>query len=190
MLRKEIEAVPEGNGPIPQDTGKMITWKELRRVVKETWGQTLKEIKKDVRSIEQRVTRLEHIARQSRLAMKAGGPTNTKTHERTKGASTAVQTMHGDSCSATRVDPGPKTNSTSLGMKAEPPALPCREDIMVENRAAAPKSCLPSLEIRSPTVAGGLLPTGKTSKATKITINKPPLRLYSTEETNSKETNL
>ena len=44
---------------------------------------------------------------------------------------------------------------------AEPPALPCRDDVLVENGAAAPKSCLPSLELRSPTAAGDLLPTGE-----------------------------
>ena len=44
--------------------------------------------------------------------------------------------------------------------------------------------------MRSPTAAGGLLPAGKTSTATKITFNKSPLLLYATEEANSKETNL
>ena len=43
MPRKESEAVPEGNnGPIPPDAGKMIKREELRRVVKETWGEALK----------------------------------------------------------------------------------------------------------------------------------------------------
>ena len=72
----------------------------------------------------------------------------------------------------------------------ELPALPRRDDVVVENGAAAPKSCLPSLEIRSSTAAGGLLPTGKASIATMTTYNQPPLRLYSIEETNSKKTKL
>ena len=42
MRRKESETVPEGNGLIPQDAGKMITWEGLRRVVKETWGRRFK----------------------------------------------------------------------------------------------------------------------------------------------------
>ena len=88
------------------------------------------------------------------------------------GAATAVQVMHGDSCSATRVGPGPKTNSTSFVMMAEPPDLPCREDVLVKDGAAAPKSCLSSLEMRTTTGAGGLLPTGETSTATKITFNE------------------
>ena len=50
---------------------------------------------------------------------------------------------------------------------AEPPALPCRNDIVVEKRAAAPKLCLPTLEMYSPTATGGSLPTGDISAATK-----------------------
>ena len=177
MPRKDSEAVPEGNGPTPQDAGKMIPWEELRRVVKETWGEALKEIKKDFRSMEQCAARLGQDARQPRLAMEANGHAYTKTRERTEGAATAVQAMHRDSCSVIRVDPGPKTNSTSFGVKAKPPALPCRNDILAENGAAAPKSCLPSSEMGSPTVAGGLLPKSEASIATRTIYNQPPLRL-------------
>ena len=75
--------------------------------------------------------------------MEADGQADKKTRERTEGAATAVQAMHGDSFSDSRVDPGPKTsNSTSFGVKAEPPALPCRDGVVVENGAAAPMSCL------------------------------------------------
>ena len=138
--------------------------------------------------MEQCVARLEQDARQPRLTMEADGPANTKTRERMEGTATAIQAKHGDSFSDSRVDPGPKTNSTSFGVKAEPPALPRRDDVLVENGAAAPKSCLLSLEMRSPTAPGGLLPTGEASKATRTTFNQPPLRPYSTEETNSKKT--
>ena len=63
---------------------------------------------------------------------------------------------------------------------------PCLgENALVDNGAAAPKSCLPSLEMHSPTAAGGLLPTGEASITTRTTFNQPPLLLYSTEETNS-----
>ena len=54
---------------------------------------------------------------------------------------------------------------------------------MVECGDAASKSCLPSLEIRSPTVAGGLVPTGEASTATETNFNQLPLRFCSTEET-------
>ena len=136
------------------------------------------------RLLDQHVASLEHDARQPRLAMEADAHANAKTREHTEGAATAVQAMHGDSCSATRVEPGPKTNSTSFGMKAEHPALPCRDGVLVENGDASPKSCLLSLEMRSPSAAGGLLPTGETSTATKIPVNRPPLRIYLTKETN------
>ena len=134
MPRKESEAVPEGNGPIPQDVGKMVTWEELRRVVKKTWGEALKEIKEGSRSMNERVARLEQDARQPHLAMEADGPTDTKTREHTEGAAKAVQAKHRDSCTAQRVQDGPKI-STCFGVMAEPPALPCRDDVLVENNS-------------------------------------------------------
>ena len=119
--------------------------------------------------------------------MEADGPAKTKTSEHTEGAATAVQAMHGDSCSADRVNPDPMC-STSFGDDCTgPPAPLCSgENALVDNGAAAPKFCLPSLKMRSPTAAGGLLPTGEASIATMTTDNQPPLRLYSTKETNSK----
>ena len=119
----------------------------------------------------QRLASLEHDARQPRPAMEADGPADTKTRELTEDPTTAVQAMHGNTFSAGRVGPGPKTTSTSFGWKADPPALPCRDDILVENGAAVPKSCLSPLEMRSPTVAGGLLHTSKASMVTRTTYN-------------------
>ena len=134
--------------------------------------------------LENRLTSLEHGARQPRLAMKADGPANTKTRERTEGAATAVQAMRGDSFSARRVEPGPNTNSTSFGVMAEPPALPCRDDVVVESGDTSPESCLPFLEMRSSTAAGGLVPTGEASTATETTSNEPLLWFFVTEEMN------
>ena len=68
-------------------------------------------------------------------------------------------------------------------MKAEPPALPCRDDSVVECGAAAFESCLPSMEMHSSTTAGGLVPTGEASTASETTLNEPPLRFCPTEET-------
>ena len=116
--------------------------------------------------------------------------TETKTCERTEVAARALQAMYGDSVSASRVDPGSKTASTSFGVKAVPPALPCRVDILVENGVAAPKSCRSPSKMRSPTAAGGLLRTGEASIVARITYHQPPLRLYWTEETKSKKTSL
>ena len=72
-------------------------------------------------------------------------------------------------------------------MEAEPPDLPCRDDVLVEGGDAAPKSCLPSLEMRSLTAAGGLLLTGEAPTATRTTSNEPLLRFYATEEMNLEE---
>ena len=109
-----------------------------------------------MRRLEQHLISQEQDARQPRLAMEeADGHANTKTRERTEGAATAVQAMRGYGFSARRVEPGPNTSSTSFGVKAEPPALSCRDDVVVESGDAVPKSCLPSLEMRSSTAAGG-----------------------------------
>ena len=143
----------------------------------------------DWRTIDPHVASLEPDALQPRLAIVADGQANTNICERTEGAVKAVQTKHGDSCIAQRVQDEPET-STCFGVMAEPPDLPCREDVLVENGAAAPKSCLPSLEMRTTTAAGGLPSTSEISTATKTTFNKSHLRLSSTEEMNSKETNL
>ena len=166
---------------------------DVYRTMKEAfdrWDRKLEEISdkmeayiEERRSIDQRLTRLEHGARQPRLAMEADGPADTKTRERTEGAVTAAQVMRGDSFSARRVEPGPNTNSTSFGVKVEPPTLSCRDNVVVESGDAAPESCLPFLEMRSSTAVGGLVPTGEASTATETKFNQPPLWFCSTEET-------
>ena len=104
-------------------------------------------------------------------------PADKKTRERTEGAASAVQAKYGDSCSANRVDPEPTCLDSFGDDSTGPPALPCsRNDAMVGNGAAAPKSCLSPLEMRSPTATGGLLPAGKASTTTRITFYHPRLR--------------
>ena len=88
--------------------------------------------------MDQRLAGPEQDARQSRLAMETDGPSETKIHERTEGAAKTVQTINGDSFSANRIQAGPKTISTSFGVKAEPLALSCSNDVVVENGAEAP----------------------------------------------------
>ena len=191
MPRKESEAAPEGNCPVLQQeefgSGQPMM-EDIYRIMKEAldrWDRKLDEISDVMRVTDQHVTSLEYGARQPRLAMEADGPANTKTRERTEGAATVVQAMHGDSCTtAQKVQDGPKT-STSFGVKHEPPALPCRDDVVVKNGDAAPKSCLPSLEMRTTTAASGLVPTGKTSTATETNFNQQPLWFSSIEETDS-----
>ena len=207
MPRKESEAVPEGNGPVPQQeefgSGEP-TLADVYRLFEERfdkqqtrmdsffdgmdscfdrWNTKLDEISGETRVMDEYVTSLEHGARQPRLAMEANGHANTKTQERMEGAATAVQAMRGDSCTTEqKVQNVPKTSIT-FGVEAEPPDLLCREDVLVEDGATAPRSCLPSLEMGTTTATGGLVPTGKTSTATETNFNQSPLRFCSTEET-------
>ena len=118
--------------------------------------------------------------------MEADGQADTKTRERTEGPATAFQAMRGVSCSANRVDPDTMMCFTSFGNDCTgPPALPCsRENALVDNGAAAPKSRLSPLEMRSPIATGGLLPASETSMATKTTFDHPTLWFCLTEETN------
>ena len=194
MLRKASEAVSEGTGPVHQEEehgfgqpASVDHFREIKSLLKKR-EEMLEELHDDLkggmrRLIVQYAARLEHEARQPRLAMEADGQANTKTRERTEGAATAVQALHGGGFSARRFEPGPNTNSTSFGVKAGPPALPCRDDSVVECGAAAFESCLPSMEMRPSTAAGGLVPTGEASKASETTSNQPPLRFCSIEET-------
>ena len=147
----------------------------------------LDELTENMKRENPRFASLEQDARQPSLAMDADVPADKKTRERTEGATTAVQATHRDSFSANQVDPDPKP-STSFGDDfAGPPAFPHSEnDALVGNGAAAPKSCLSPLEMRAPTAAGGLLPAGTTSTATRTIFDQPPTWLCPTEEKKSK----
>ena len=171
MLRKESDAVPEGNDPVPQQdelgSGQTTLVGAIRMLYERMDShfnrqkkKMDKRIMKMTRGTSQRISSLEQDVRQPRLAMEAGGHEDTKTHEHTEGATAAVQAMHGDSCSANRVDPDPTYSTSSdddcLGL----PASSCSgENALVANGAAAPKSCFPSLETCSSVAAGDLLPT-------------------------------
>ena len=177
MLREESEAVSEGNGPVHREEkigfGQSALADEYREVRNLSKQQEIR-LEMITRLLEQLSECLEHEARQSRLAMEADRPADTKTRERTEGTATAVQAMRGDAFSARRVKSGPNTNSTSFGVKVEPPALPCRDNVVVESRGAASESCLPSLEMHSSTAAGGVVPTCEASTAKETNFNQPP----------------
>ena len=186
MLRKVSEAVPEGNDPAPQkeELGSgQPTMEDVYRRIKLMMSHFEETLDETSDVMDQHVTRLEPGARQPRLAMEADGQASTKTRESTEGAATAVQAMRGDCFSARRIEPGPTTNSTSFGVKAEPPALPCRDDVVVESGPATSESCLPSMDMRPLSAAGGLVPTGEASNPSETTSNQPPLWFCSTEKT-------
>ena len=136
MLRKAGEAVPEGNGPVPQKEeprSGQLTLGGVYRLCVERFDRLLKtldslfgrmddrlnkkfdEISAEMKKMDQHVTRLEHEAWQPRLAVEADRPADsTKTRERTEGAATAVQAMSGDCLSAHRVNPAqPPTRPVS-----------------------------------------------------------------------------
>ena len=194
MPRKESMAVPQGNGPIPQNAYVVVrgvTLEDFRRLMSNVWDRKTDKLTEDLKRADQRLVMLEQSARQSRLAMEADGPANTKNRERTEGAATEVQTMHRDSCSANQVDPDPTCSTSFCDDCTGPPTLPCsREDAPVDNGAAAPKPCPPPLEMRTTTTAGGLLPTAETSTATKTTFDYSTRWFCQTEETHSERTSI
>ena len=143
MPRKESEAVPEGNGPVSRqeefgpdqptlaDANRMYQERldQLDRYwdrMKSHFDQQEKNMDKLIemtRGTNQRVASPEQDARQPRPAMEADGQADTKTHERTEGAAKAVQAMHGDGCSANRVDADPMYSTSFGGDSTGSPAL-------------------------------------------------------------------
>ena len=116
-VTKESEAVPVGNGPVSQQEEfgpDQPRLEEVYRMIKDVFEERdrriykMQEYTEERTSMNQRLTRLEHDARQPRLAMEADGPANTKTRERTEGTAKAVQAKHEDSCTAQKVQDGPK----------------------------------------------------------------------------------
>ena len=144
----------------------------------------------EMKATEQSSASPEHDAWQPRLVMEADVLSDTKPRERTESAVTAVQAKHGDLFSAKKVQAGP-TSSTSFGDNfTGHPALPCsRDDALVDNGAAASKSCLSPLKMCTPTAASGLLPARTASAATKTTLDQPPILFCPAEEINLRTSN-
>ena len=187
-----------GDGPIPQDAYVMlggITLEDLRRVMSEVWDEVCQENglkkpekSKEMRATEQRSASLEHDSRQPRFAMEADVIEDMKTCEHTEGAAPAVQAKHGDSCSAKKVQAGPKSSTSFGDDSTELPTLPCSsDDALVGNGATAPKSCLSPLEMRTLTTAAGcLLHTDNSSAATRTIFQQLPLWFFLTKKMKSR----
>ena len=141
----------------------------------------------EMRATDQRLASLEQDAQWPCLAMGADVQADQKTRERTEGtATTAVQAKHGESCSANRVGSDPMCSISFGDDSIGPRGLSySRDNALVGNGAAAPKSCFSPVEICSPTASGGLLLADKASTTTRITFYEPRLRSCPTEETNS-----
>ena len=183
MPRKKSKAVPEGSDPVLQDTSELlsgITPEEIRQIMSGALDKHFDifyglkpENPQEMRAIDQRLVGLDHDARQPSLTTEADVPPDKKTHKRAEDAA-ADQAKHEDSSSAKKVDAGPPMCLTSFSDDStEPLVLPCRDDAMVYNGAAAPKSCLLLVEMHTPTAADGLLPAGTASTAMRTIFSRP-----------------
>ena len=96
MPRNWSEAVPEGNGPVPQQEefgSDQPTVVYIYRMIKELFDESdrkLDEFMENLRATDQREASLVQDARQPRLAMEPDMPADTKTRERTYGAAKAA----------------------------------------------------------------------------------------------------
>ena len=80
MLRKAIKAVPEGNDPVPQkgELGSgQSTMEDVYRRIKLMMSHFEEQMDEISDVMDQHLTRLEHGARQPRLAMEADGQGST-----------------------------------------------------------------------------------------------------------------
>ena len=140
------------------------------------------------RKLRQRSANLEHDdARQPRFAMEVDVKSDKKTRKRTEDAA-ADQAMNADSSSTKMVQTG-LTSSTIFGMKAEPPALPYWDDVLVNKGTAVPKPCLSLVKMHTLTATAGLLPAGKASTTTMIIYYQPRLWFCQTKEMSSGTSN-
>ena len=98
---------------------------------------------------------------------------DTKTCKRMEDVA-ANRVISGDN-SYTQVDPNPICLTSFSDDSAGLPALPSRDNALIDKGAAAPKPCLSPVEMRTLTAAGGLLPTGIASSATRISSYHSPL---------------
>ena len=114
MPRMENKTVPESNGPVPQQEELVSGQPTLVDVYQKIDGVWDRRIDTTTRHLEQNLTSLKQDAWQPRLAMVADGHVNTKIRKRTDDAAIAVQAIHGDSCSADRVNPDPMRYISSV----------------------------------------------------------------------------
>ena len=150
-------------------------------------GNKLDGMVKEARNTNQRRAGLQHQAQQSRLAMKVDVLEDKKTRESTEDF--AQDGRLGDISSDRVHDP---MRLTSFGDQdyTEPPALPCRDDALVNQGHEVAKPCLSPVEMRKLTSAGGLLHAGAGSTIiTQGTKFPPQLLPWSFRET-SEENNI
>ena len=136
----------------------------------------------EMRATDQHLAGLEHDAWQPCLATEADVPSDKNTRKRVEDAA-ADQAKNGDSCSAKKADPDPMRPTSFGDDSTEPPALPCRDNVMVDKGAAAPKPCLSPVAMRTLTAAVA-------STATRAIFHRLPLWFCPTEEMNFRMTSI
>ena len=130
--------------------------------------EKLDELMEETIEPRQRSASLEQDARQPCLGIEADVTSEKKTRNRTEGAAAAERVISGDN-SSPQVDTDP-IRLTSFGDNfTGPRAFPCsRDDVVVDNGAAAPKPFLSPVEMCTRTAAGGLLPAGLYSNEKRL----------------------
>ena len=134
-------------------------------------GNKLDDMVKETRNTNQRRAGLQHQAQQPRLAMKADVLEDKKTRESTEDS--AQDGRLGDISSDRVHDP---MRLTSFGDQdyTKPPALPRRDDALVNQGHEVAKPCLSPVEMRKSTPAGSLLHAGAASTNKAQGTNFPP----------------
>ena len=189
MPSKKTKASPEGNVPVSQDKSGLggVTMEELRRITSGAIDNCFDKLMNNLdrvselngrllRTTDQRLAGLAYEGRQPRLAMEADITPDTKTRKRTEDAP-ANRAKHGDSSSARMADVG-STSLANFGKIAEPPLAPekCISNALADKGAEVPKASSSTCRVRIlPSAAGGLLPTGTASTATRTIFHQPPL---------------
>ena len=147
----------------------------------------LDDMEEEVLNTNQRHAGLQHQAHQTRLAMKTDVQEDKKTLESTEDFENGG--ILGDISSDRVNDP---MRLTSFGDKdyTEPPALPCRDDALVNQGHEVAKPCLSPEEIRKSTSAGSFLHAGATSTTKTQGTDFPPQFLpWSFHETSEEKNN-
>ena len=105
------------------------------------YDKKLGELTEKMRASSQHLAGLKHEARQPRFATEVDVEPDTKTRKRTEDAA-VDRAKYVDNSSSARVDHDPLRLTTFGDESTEPPALPCRDDTLIDEGTEAPKPCL------------------------------------------------
>ena len=134
-------------------------------------GNKLDDIVKETRNTNQRRAGLQHQTQQPRLAVKADTLEDKKTR---KSLEDFAQDGRLGGISSDRAHDPMRLTSFGDQDYIEPPALPCRDDALVNQGQKMAKPCLSLVKIRKSTPAGSLLHAGAASTNKAQGTNFPP----------------